>query len=94
MTSEESLRRAADLFYEIGGSVSAAKLLENPRNVDHVVMGPKLREGLRTPEQLQQIAANGFELCVRALQALGTTDVMIHECGKRDLEPWEPDDGQ
>lgn len=91
MTAEQvlqALRQAADLFHEIGGSVAAEKLLAEPRNAQHAIMGPMLRENLRTPDQIQRISADGFELCVRALAALGAPDVTIHECGAGALGPW------
>ena len=48
---------------------------------------PAVRQALRT-----LLAAEGFELCVRALAEMGAKDVTIHECGKAAFgeEPWEP----
>lgn len=82
-----ALRRAADLFHEIGSSIAAADLVTDCRNA---VLADKLRENLRTPAQLRALTADGFELCVRALAASGAADVTIHECGTSAFgeEPW------
>lgn len=85
--SEHALRCAADMFHEIVSAFSAEALLADARNA---IMAEKLREKLRSSEQLCRIAADGFELCVRALAEMGAPDVTIHECGKQALgeEPW------
>jgi len=91
LAAEEALRRASDKFYEIVSAFSAEGLLakdRNPSNQRLMEMLREVREQLRTPEQLRKIAADGFELCVRALAAMGASDVTIHECGERDMEHW------
>jgi hypothetical protein len=86
VTAEEALRGAADLFHEVLSGLSAEDLIVNCRNE---VLREKLREDLRTRDQLKAIAASGFELCVTALAALGASGVTIHECSKSDMEPWD-----
>lgn len=85
---EEALRRASDVFYEIVSAFSAEDLLAKDRGHSNQRLMETLRDHLRTPEQIRKIAADGFELCVRALAAMGASDVMIHECGERDMEHW------
>jgi hypothetical protein len=84
-TEEQALRRAADMFHEILSAHSAHKLLVRPLNE---VMREKLQAALRSNDQICEIAADGFEVCVRALAELGAKDVSIHECGEADLEVW------
>lgn len=88
---DEVLRRAADLFHEIGSALAADALVATTRNV---VLAEKLRENQRSADQLRSIAADGFELCVRALSQMGAKDVTIHECGTsaHGEEPWGSDD--
>lgn len=85
----EVLRRASNLFHEIGSSLAADALIADTRNAK---LAEKLRENQRSPDQLRSISADGFELCVRALAAAGAPDVTIHECGTSAAgeEPWEP----
>jgi hypothetical protein len=83
--SEQALRRAADLFHEIAAAIGSEDRLASCRNT---IVAEKLRGNVRSREQLQRVAADGFELCVRALAALGAPDVTIHECGERQLAPW------
>lgn len=84
----EALRQASEKFHEIVSAFSSADLLASARNA---VIADKLRDNLRSIDQLRRIAADGFELCVRALADLGAPDVTIHECGDRELEDrrWE-----
>lgn len=82
---ESTLRRATALFHEVGSAIAAEDLLPNCCNE---VLAGKLRENLRSHDQIKRIMADGFELCVLALAALGETDVTIHECGDRELEEW------
>jgi hypothetical protein len=85
--TEQALRRSADLLHEIVSALSAETLLTEARNA---IVAEKLRENLRSPDQLRRIAADGFELCVRALVEMGASNVTIHECGASALgeEPW------
>ena len=86
MTTEETLRKASRLFHEIAGAHQTEKLLENDKL--SAVTRAKLSENLRTPEQIVEIAADGFELCVMALAKLGATDVAFHACVEADMEEW------
>jgi hypothetical protein len=86
MTTEETLRKASLLFHQIAGAHQTEKLLENDKL--SAVTRAKLSENLRTPAQLVEMAADGFELCVMALAALGATDVAFHECVEADMEEW------
>lgn len=94
--SEEALRRAADLFHEVGQAFAAEKLLVGLTASIQIAPAPsrararmaeKLRGDLRTSDQILALTAEGFEVCVRALAALGATDVTIHECGSASLSP-------
>ena len=89
--SEQALRHAADLFHEIVAAIVSEDRLTSCRNA---IVTEKLRGNVRSREQLQRVAADGFELCVRALAALGAPDVTIHECGERQLGPWIDGDGR
>ncbi len=92
MTAEEALRRASQLFHEIATSHSAERLIarerESGQGLMTDIMREKLRLDLRSSDQVFKIAADGFEVCVRALAAMGATDVTIHECGEKDMETW------
>lgn len=70
------------MFHEVVSALSAEDLLAGCRNA---VVAEKLRENLRTRDQIRRIASDGFELCVRALAEMGAADVTIHECGKSAL---------
>lgn len=76
---KEALGRSASLFHEVGSALSVEKLL---MGVSNPILVQKLGEGSRTSDQLRARAAEGFELCVRALAKLGAPDVTIHECGE------------
>ena len=91
LAGEPSLRRAADLFHEVGSALAAEELLVDVHNVK---IADSLRENLRTHDQIKKIATGGFELCVRALAEMGATDVTIHECGEKALgeQPWSGGD--
>lgn len=85
------LRRAADLFHEIGMAVAAEGLLVNCKNLK---IAAKLQGDVRSSDQLKRITADGFELCVRALAARGAGDVTIHGCGEAAFgeAPWGAED--
>lgn len=85
---EQALRQAAKLFHEIVGAITARDMLGRTGEnlVAAKLIRAKLRGDLRSPEQLRRIAADGFELCIRALVEMGATDVSIHECSAVDIE--------
>ena len=85
---EVALRHAADMFHEIVSARSAEDLLARETAVRplNTALRDKLRGSLRSNKQICKIAADGFELCVRALATMGATDVTIHECSARDME--------
>jgi len=85
---EQALRRAADLFHEVGSSATAEDLVADCRNA---ILANSLRSKLRSRDQVKRITADGFELCVLALAEMGASDVTIHECGEAALgeQPWE-----
>lgn len=91
LAAERALRSASDSFYEIVSAFCARDLISGtnqmPR-VQNALVVEKLREALRSDDQLRKIAVGGFELCVRALAEMGASDVTIHECGERDMEHW------
>lgn len=86
-TIEEALGQSADLFHEIGSALSVEQLLSNTHNA---ILVEKLREKRRSSDQLRLLAADGFELCVRALAKRGAPNVTIHECGTSAFgeAPW------
>lgn len=75
------------MFHEIVSAFSSEDLLADCKNA---VVAEKLRDNLRTRDQIRRIAADGFELCVRALAKMGAPGVTIHECSEQALgeEPW------
>ena len=89
--SDQVLRRASEMFHEIVSAFSSEDLLAGCHNA---IVAEKLRENLRTPDQIRRIAADGFELCVRALAAVGAPGVTIYECGDQVLgeAPWGGDE--
>lgn len=90
--NEQTLRRASEMFHEIVSTFSSEDLLAGCRNT---VVVEKLKENLRTRDQIRRIAADGFELCVRSLAAMGASGVTIHECGEQAFgeTPWNEDRG-
>lgn len=87
---EKPLRQAADMFHEIGSAHEARRLLDREGHKLPQVMYDDFTKKLRDPAAISKIASDGFELCVRALAAMGAPDVTIHECGTQALgeEPW------
>lgn len=86
--TEKVLREAADRFHQILASFSSSRLLSRNGAKMPTPLYESMSEKVLSNEALEKIAADGFELCVRALHALGASDVTIHECGERDLESW------
>ncbi len=86
-TSEQALLCAADMFHEIVSAFASEDLVVDARNK---IVAEKLGENLRSRDQLQKIASDGFEVCVRALAEMGASDVTIYECGEQALgeHPW------
>ena len=91
-TSDQTLRRASEMFHEIVSAFSSEDLLAGCRN--SAAVAETLRKNLRTRDQIRRIAADGFELCVRTLAQVGAPDVTVHECGDRALgeQPWSGGD--
>ena len=79
------------MFHEIVSAFAAEDLIAGCRND---AVAEKLREHLRSRDQILRIATDGFELCVRALVQAGAPDVTIHECGRQALgeKPWDGGD--
>jgi hypothetical protein len=72
---EQALRCAADLFHEIGSAIGVKDLLVDVKNE---VMVEKLREKLRSPDQLRRSAADGLELCKRTLLVSGVVSPVLN----------------
>lgn len=87
---EKPLRQAADMFHEIVSANEARRLLDREGHKLPQIMYDDFSSKLRTSLEITKAASDGFELCVRALAAMGAADVTIHECGKQALgeEPW------
>jgi hypothetical protein len=83
-SAEQALQRASELFHEIMSAISSKDLLVGCKND---VIAEKLKENLRTRDEIRKIAADGFEVCVLALSEMGASDVTIHECAEQDLLP-------
>lgn len=87
---EPALRRAADMFHEIVSAFEARRLLDREGHKLPQVLYDDFTRKLRSPLEITKVAADGFELCVRALAGMGATDVTIHECGEKAFgeQPW------
>ena len=87
----EVLKKVSEMFHEIASSISSKDLLANCKNA---TLAEKLKENLRTRDEIRKIAATGFETCVMALSVAGVPGATIHECGSSALgeEPWGEDD--
>jgi hypothetical protein len=83
MSAEKALRDAAAKFHEILSAIAADRFLVNFTGPAQMLKA--LRANHRSPDQLDEIAASGFELCVEALAAMGASDVSIHNCGTNAL---------
>jgi hypothetical protein len=84
--AEKALRGAADALHRIVSAIGVEKLLSRegykmPSQMFEALVAKKL-----TPNEMSKVAADGFELCVRALVEMGAPDVTIRECAERDLE--------
>ena len=76
-----AIREAADRFHRILSSFVATRLLtvERARGTRPELLA-SMSSDLLAPAEIEQIAADGFEACVRLLAAAGASDVTIHEC--------------
>lgn len=88
MTPEATLREAAAAFHRIVSAIGTEKLLSRAGYKMPTEMFEKLVAKKLTADEILKIAADGFELCIRALAEMGASDVAIHECGERELESW------
>lgn len=77
-TAEQALMRSSHLFHEIQMAIDV--------DADVSRGGAERPRHRRSPDQLKSITADGFEVCVRALAAMGASDVTIHECGEQSFE--------
>jgi hypothetical protein len=85
-SAEDALRAAADIFHKIVSDHGARELLDREGHKMPQLMYDSMTSKLLDPAEVDKLAAEGFEICVRALGALGATDVSIHECTEHDLE--------
>lgn len=83
---EAALRAAADRFMQIVSGFSAARILAREGAKMSQLFYDELAANLLSKEDMEKIAADGFEGCVRALAALGAKDVSIFECKASDME--------
>jgi hypothetical protein len=79
-----AIRQCADRFHEILSAVSVERMLGDPKTTRRAY--ELLRDKKRRPEQIERIAADGFEALVMVLRDLGETDVTIHECNPSEHE--------
>lgn len=86
--AEDALRAAADIFHKIVSDHGAREILDREGHKMPQLMVDSMTSKLLDPAEVDRLAADGFEICVRALAALGATDVSIHECKASDLEIW------
>lgn len=84
--AEKALRDASDAFYRIGAALNAERLLAREGYKMTTPLFESLVGKKLTPYEISKAAADGFELCVRALAEMGAPDVTIHECGARAFE--------
>lgn len=86
MSTEGALRAASEAFHKIVSAHESRRLLDREgHKLPQVMYDDFVRKALE-PAEITKIAAEGFELCVRALLELGASDVTIHECGAQDIE--------
>src|ERR1700680_321353 len=84
--TEQALRDAADMFHKIVSGVASARLVAAEGHKMPQRFYDEMTAKVLSSEEIEKIAANGFELCVHALAAMGAKDVSIHECGTKDME--------
>lgn len=82
-----ALREAADRFHEIVSGIASARLLARDGAKLSRPHYDSIAGGVLASEEIEKIAADGFEGCVRALAGLGAPDVTIYECRAEDMEP-------
>jgi hypothetical protein len=87
-STEVALREASDLFHKILSAIAAKRLLDREGHKMPQPIYESMVAKLLEPEAIERLAADGFEVCVRALAALGAKDVSIHECRPTGEEPW------
>jgi len=81
VTNEQQIKllgELADRFHKILGFATGQKILSS-----HPFLTPTMREHIVNEQmgvEIDKLAADGFEQCVRALVELGAPDVSIHEC--------------
>ncbi len=90
-----ALDRASELFHEILSAINAKRILADlpasPSNPAQTWLRTELEKNLRDDKVIARLAADGFELCVRQLHAMGVPDITITSCNPSE-EP--PSDGK
>lgn len=77
---DQILRDLSEKFHKILGNMSSRRLIDNQGYKMPQVMYDGLHKQFLTNQEIEKLCADGFEACVRALAAMGATDVSIHEC--------------
>lgn len=86
-SAETALREAADRFHKIVTGIASARLLAREGVKMSSLVYESMAADVLSSEEIEKIAADGFEVCVRALARLGAPDVSIHECRAEDIDP-------
>lgn len=82
---DETLRTASELFHKILGSLASQRLLAREGKMTQPIRD-SLTSKVFTSQEMEGLAADGFEACVRLLAARGAPDVSIHECNPQEHE--------
>lgn len=83
---DQTLRDASEAFRRIVSALNAEKLLARDGYKLPTLLVESLTAKKLSPDEMSKVAADGFELCVRALVQMGAPDVTFHECGEREFE--------
>lgn len=82
-----ALREAASRFHKIVAGIASARLLARAGAKMSSPGRESMGAAVLSSEEIEKIAAEGFEACVWALARLGAADVSIHECRAEDMDP-------
>jgi hypothetical protein len=76
----DAIRQSAARFHEILSSLTADKILAERKQSLTTPLYGSMCSKVRSPEEMQRLAADGFEALVRLLNDLGVPDVSVHAC--------------
>lgn len=76
----DAIRQSAARFHEILSSLSAEKILAERKQSLPTPLYESMCSKVRSPEEMQRLAAGGFEALVRLLNDLDVPDISVHTC--------------